>query len=212
MMNDPLVLLVVAGVTSYLAYLWWQDLQKARQTGKEAPGALPGARPCPWLAVAVAVAGALILLAAETAGEYALGLHTSQTTLPYLAIIPLLAAGFYEEIIFRGYLIVTRRGRLMLWGSAILFSLLFAVIHDHIWSFTLPEDTAWYAFWQGEWTWHFTTKAWFSTAFLFFNSLWFYTVRFFALNPLHSLIPCIAAHVASNLGVYLIKGAQGFLE
>jgi hypothetical protein len=36
-------------------------------------------------------------------------------------------------------------------------------------------------------------------------------VRFYRWNPAHSLLPCIAAHAAKNLGVIGIKAAQGFL-
>jgi hypothetical protein len=46
----------------------------------------------------------------------------------------------------------------------------------------------------------------------FAGSLWFYTVRFFPLNPQHSLIPCIAAHLTKNLGVFGLKAALGFVS
>ena len=46
---------------------------------------------------------------------------------------------------------------------------------------------------------------------IFAASLWFYTVRFFGLNPQRSLLPCVAAHAAKNLGVFTIKYVQGFV-
>ena len=49
------------------------------------------------------------------------------------------------------------------------------------------------------------------TAAVFAVSLWFYTVRFFGLNPQRSLLPCFMAHATKNLGVLAIKYAQGFV-
>ena len=57
----------------------------------------------------------------------------------------------------------------------------------------------------------FTTKAWFTTALLFTNSLWFYALRFGPWNPTRSLFPCMLAHAASNLGVFAVKLAQGYV-
>ena len=56
---------------------------------------------------------------------------------------------------------------------------------------------------------HFTGKAFFTTAFLFAGSLWFYFVRFFRLNPHASLLAPFAAHLAKNLAVFAVKLAQG---
>jgi hypothetical protein len=44
---------------------------------------------------------------------------------------------------------------------------------------------------------------------LFLNSIWFYTLRFCKWNPRHSLLPCFAAHIASNVMVFVVKLAQG---
>ena len=59
---------------------------------------------------------------------------------------------------------------------------------------------------------HFETKAWFSTMMIFTGSLWFYAVRFLPANRARSLLPCIAAHAAKNLGVFIIKYAQGYVS
>ena len=70
------------------------------------------------------------------------------------------------------------------------------------------------AFWVQVWELRLslTPKSIFSTSILFFNSLWFYFVRFFRMNPYRSLLPCFAAHFTSNLGVFAIKALQGKVE
>ena len=56
---------------------------------------------------------------------------------------------------------------------------------------------------------NFTLKGFFSTGFIFVGALWFYFVRFFKWNPNASLLAPVAAHMAKNLAVFLIKLAQG---
>jgi hypothetical protein len=63
---------------------------------------------------------------------------------------------------------------------------------------------------RGSLTGHFDAKAWLSTTASFAGSLWFYTVRFFDLNPQRSLLPCFAALATKNLGVLAIKYVQEF--
>lgn len=208
MQNDPLMIIVMFGISIYLAKLWLSDYRAAK-SGETKPGAFPGAVGCSQLAVWVAVAGALILLAVETGGEYALGIVSEQSDIKALALLALVSAAFFEELIFRGYLVVDKKGRAPLIASIVGFSLLFTVIHPYLWEFDYPEGVAGWQFWKADFTFNFTEKAWFSTAIVFLNSLWFYTVRFYALNSSHSLIPCVAAHFASNVGVFVIKLAQG---
>lgn len=74
--------------------------------------------------------------------------------------------------------------------------------------------TALFSVWEwsgGRLTGHFEAKAWFSTAAILAGSLWFYTVRFFDLNPQRSLLPCFAAPATKNPGVLAIKYIQGFV-
>lgn len=104
-----------------------------------------------------------------------------------------------EEVIFRGYLVVENKGRWALIGSCIGFSLIFALIHGHFWS---TEDG---------FKLTLTTKAFFSTGILLANSLWFYAIRFGPWNWDRSIFPCMLAHAASNLGVFVIKLVQGYV-
>jgi membrane protease YdiL (CAAX protease family) len=110
-----------------------------------------------------------------------------------------LSAAFIEEIIFRGYIVVTKRGPLVQWLAIVGASALFALLHPFLW------------LWEDGFTLTLTVKGVFSTAMAFLFSLWFYAARFLRLNPTRSLLPCFAAHLAKNAGVIVIKGAQGFL-
>ena len=189
-------------------WLWKQDVV-AYIEGRAHPKALPGACPASVPAMVFAAVGALVLLAVETSGEYALGISVAQDKIAAAFLLAMLAAAVIEEIVFRGFLVITHKGRAVLWSSVIVFSLIFALIHPYLWDFQMPEDS--WMFWQGEWTWKFNTKGIFSTAIVLLNSLWFYAVRFLKNNPEGSLLPCFVAHGVSNLGVFLIKLAQGYV-
>lgn len=199
MSDNPWVLLAALAVVGYVARLWWLDLAQARR-GSPNPHALPGATPASALAIALAAGGAAILVGIETAGEYALGIVEQQTRITVLFGLYTLAAAFVEELIFRGFVIIDGRGRGTLIASAVLASLLFAVMHPYLWELR-----------DGDLHWHTSGKAWFSTAMLFSGSLWFYFVRYWRLNPTWSLLPCIAAHFTKNLAVFGVKYAQGFV-
>lgn len=208
MQNDPLMIVVMFGIGVYLAKLWLDDFRSAK-AGKPNRQAFPGAVSCSGLAIGVAVIGALVILAIEIGGEYALGIVSEQSDITALALLALISAAFFEELIFRGYLVVDKKGKAPLIASIAGFSLIFTVLHPFLWELTYPEDVPGWQFWKADLVFTFTEKAWFSTALVFLNSLWFYTVRFYALNPSHSLLPCIAAHLASNVGVFLTKLLQG---
>lgn len=182
----------------YLGRLWWSDLRQAR-AGKPNPQALPGAFPAPRRAIVIATAGSLLLLAAETWGEYQLGITGEQSTITVLFALNTIGAAIIEELIFRGYLVVEKRGAMLRWAGIIAASAVFALLHPFLWS------------WEDELQLTLTLKGAFSTGAAFAFSLWFYYVRFAAWNPRQSLLPCVAGHAAKNLGVIAIKAAQGFL-
>jgi membrane protease YdiL (CAAX protease family) len=190
--------LFVAGLGLWVFRQWLGDLRSAR-AGTPHPQSWPGAAPCSWTAILIAVAGSLILLGLETGGEYQLGISGQQKNISVLFLLAMVSAAFYEELIFRGFFVITGRGRAALVAGILGFSLLFALLHPFLWDWKSP----------GGLVFDFSLKAWWSTALVFASSLWFYSVRFFPLNPRHSLIPCIAAHLAKNLGVFAIKLAQG---
>lgn len=197
--ENPLLLLVLLGATGYVAKLWLDDWRAAR-AGAPVPRPLPGATPASAAAIGIAVLGALGLLALETWGEIALGVAGEQSRMTVLFGLYTVAAAFGEELIFRGFIVVENRGRVALVGGIVGASVLFALLHPFLWQWR-----------DGGLHVQFGPKAWFSTAVVFAGSLWFYTVRFWPLNRTRSLLPCIAAHAAKNLGVFAIKYAQGFV-
>lgn len=198
-MNHPFLLIgaILAGL--YVAKLWRDDL-RAAERGRPKAGALPGATRASLAALAIAVGGALVLLALESLGEIALGISDEQSRMTWLfALYSICGASAIEELIFRGYIVAPDRGRAVLWISAIAASLLFAVLHPHLWTT------------EGGFRLTLTPKGFFSTAILFATSLWFYAARFGPWNPTRSLLPCFAAHAAKNAGVVAIKAATGYM-
>lgn len=199
-MKDPWLLLGLTGAGLYVAKLWWGDRQAAKR-GAPAAGAFPGATEASGKAIGIAVAGALVIVALETAGERALGLDAEQSTMTWLfAAYAVLAAPVIEELIFRGWLVVERHGRAVMWAGALGASAAFAALHPFLWRW---EDAGF------ELT--LTAKGWFSTAAVLAASLWFYAARLGPWNPTRSLLPCFAAHAAKNLGVVAVKAATGFM-
>ena len=199
MSNNPFTLLLMIGVSAYVTKLWFDDL-KASRAGKPNDRALPGATDSPRRAYVLAAVGALIILASETGGELALGLSSQQSKMTALFAVYTLCAAFVEEIIFRGYIVISTQRSMVRWGGIVAASVLFAVLHPFLWD------------WQdGRLLWQIDAKGCFSTAAVFLTSLWFYTVRFAGFNPRHSLGPCFAGHLAKNIGVIIVKGIQGYL-
>jgi membrane protease YdiL (CAAX protease family) len=198
MNESPFMILLYLGVAGYVANMYWEDFQ-ANKSGQPHPKAMPGATSASTGLYVVGVVGALLILAAETGGEIALGVSGEQSDMVWFFVFATLGAGIVEETIFRGFLVVENKGRAALIGSCVGFSLLFSLIHGHFWSNEAGEAFAW----------TFTTKAFFTTGILFANSLWFYALRFNPWNKNRSLFPCMLAHAASNLGVFAVKLAQG---
>ena len=198
MNQDPLVILLVVGVSAYLGKLWLDDYRDAR------PGGLPGATSANVPIVLIGIVASLVLVLAETVGEWALGIGGQQSTVTWLFLLAMLAAGFLEELIFRGYLVIDRRGRGALVASILGFSALFALAHFH-WAEWTGLENGWIEL-------RLTTGAFWWTLFAFLNSLLFYGLRFSGWNPRRSLIPCFAGHMIGNLAVFVVKWVQGFVS
>ena len=198
MNENPIVIVLYVGIAVYVGKMYWGDC-RAAEAGADCSGAMPGATTAPLGAYIIGALGALLLLGLETGGEIALGVVDEQSEMAWYFLFAIIAAGVVEEVIFRGFLVVENKGRAWLVASCLGFSIIFALIHAHLWT---TEDGF-------EWT--FTAKAFFSTGILFANSLWFYAVRFGPWNPNGSLIPCMCAHAISNLGVFLVKLVQGYV-
>lgn len=223
-MDGPLINLLGLLIAGGGFYIWWQDYRANRRdevkmassrleadatseataiAPSEPSHRLPGAYPTTLAAVAVAVGVSLLLLGLETWTEIRLGVSEEQSDMTVLFGLYTLAAAFIEELIFRGFIYYDKGGKALLVLSCLAASILFAVIHPYMWHWNGDAD------WTGKLTFDFSTIAVISTSFVFIKSLWYYTVRFYPLNPRHSLIPCIAAHFATNVGVFAIKAMQG---
>jgi CAAX protease family protein len=199
-MDHPLLLLALTAAGIYLGKLWRDDTLAAR-AGRPNPNALPGAKPASVRATVLAVAGALVLLAIETLAEDTLGLSAEQSRMTWLMALHAVAgAPVIEEIIFRGWLVIDGRGRAIAWAGAVAASVAFAALHPFLWRW----DEAGFATTLG-------AKGWLSTLAVFATSLWLYAARLGPWNPQHSLLPCVAAHAAKNIGVVAIKAVMGFM-
>lgn len=214
MKHDPLLLVLMIAVGAYVMHLWRQDY-RAAAAGRPNPGALPGAAPATVPACVIAALGGFLLVTGETWGELHLGISEEQSEMTVLFGINTLVAAFVEELIFRGFIVINNRGRLARWAGVFAASILFTALHPFLWKWDMGETATWQAIqiwrWDEWFTWQFTLKGWFSAGVVFVSSLWFYFVRFAAFNPTHSLLPCIAAHASKNIGVFVIKAAQGFI-
>jgi uncharacterized protein len=199
-MHHPLLLALLTGASVYLAKLWRDDL-RASIPGRPQLRSLPGATPASRRSVLIAVAGALLLVMAETAGEVALEIIHEQSRMTWLfALYSVCAAPVIEELIFRGWLVVEHRGPMAMWSAAIGASALFAALHPFLWT------------WQdARLDYTGGVKGWFSTLAVFATSLWLYAVRLGPWNPTRSLLPCFLAHAAKNAAVVAIKAMTGFM-
>lgn len=215
-MDQALTHLAGIALGGYFLWMWIGDY-RAAAAGRPAKAPLAGAVPCGKSILIVAVVGALIILAIEVGGEYGLaaaGLANidDQSDMTVLFGVYTLMAAFIEELIFRGYLYYDRGPKAMLVGSVLIVSVVFALGHPYIWDFQWPESAAWWEVWrlpEAHLSLDPRPLALFSTAIVFVRSLWFFAVRFAPQNPSRSLLPPIAAHLATNLGVFAVKAMQG---
>ena len=199
MNEDPLIIIIYCAIAVYIAYLYRADI-KAFVAGRPNVKALPGATPTNGLLILASVLGALVLLGNAVIGEYALDIVDAQSEIVWFFVFASISAGVIEEVVFRGYLVVQNRGRNALVFSCLGFSLVFALVHGHLWS--IEEGFAW----------NFTVQGIFNTWILFFNSVSLYALRFGPWNANRSILPSIIAHMILNLGVFVVKLVQGYIE
>lgn len=206
--EDPWVIIIMFAISVFMAKLWRDDYIQARK-GTPNPNGFPGATACPPKALWIAVIGSLILLGAETIGEYLLGISEEQSDIKAIFLFAMIAAAFVEELIFRGFLVIENKGRGAFLAGVIGFSFLFALFHPFLWEMKYADEIPAWQFWNATFSLNLTASGFFSFAFVFISSLWFYAMRFFAANPHHSLLAPVVAHLTKNLGVFVVKLAQG---
>ncbi len=205
MTNHLTLQFIMLATSIYLGWMFYGDWKKSLQ-GETTKGALPGATTCPrpllWLGVGCGIA----LCAIATWGELLLGTVDEQSTIPFFYLLPMLAAGLVEEVVFRGFLVVRQRGPAVLLGSILFFSILFSLAHFQYYTAISENDNL-----LGlEWRW--TPQSRWTLFTLFLNSLVFYLLRFHPQNHHRSLLPCICAHASYNLAVFLMKLHTGFVS
>ena len=194
---------------AWLFAAWLGDLRHFAKAGSARGGAFEGATTVSARYTAAGVAAALALLALHSIIEASLGFDSDQSRVGVWALLSWTAAAFVEELIFRGYLSVRGRGKFLLCLSAAFFSAAFALAHPFMWDYSVPEGASIFA---GSWKFDFSPRAVFATAAVFDCSALFYILRFLPQNRRSSILPCIAAHCAYNLGVFAIKAATGFVS
>ena len=105
----------------------------------------------------------------------------------------MLFAAFGEELVFRGFVVLDKKGKRMLIASCVIGSIGFAALHGHWYEnddegFRILTDT----------------KAPFSTGMLSLGSLWFYFARFATWYPSRSVfvasVPSMAAWTSLSVG------------
>jgi len=201
------LLALLAGI--YLLHLWWSDTQaRLKNTQVESlKGLLPGSTLAPLRATIPAIIGAIAIVLTVTVLEIKLGISADQSTISWWFLPAMLGAAVTEEVIFRGYLVISNKGKWMLVTSILFFSTLFALLHPYLWKHAVeaPSGLQWIT------TLRFTPELQpaLATASIWLLSVWFYTVRFWPLNQKHSLLPCFSAHAAANLSVFIIKLTSG---
>ncbi len=207
--DNPTFSVVNFAIAAYLFYIWYSDYRaNCRAGGKIRAKSLSGATPVGVVYVIFGALASLALLAVHTISEYSAGLAAEQTKVSAWAFLSWTAAAFLEELIFRGYLVIEGRGKLLLVASIVFFSLVFALCHPFMWDYTVSSDSGIFG---GTWTFDFSAQPMLSTLAIFECSILFYALRFLPANRNSSLIPCITAHLAYNWGVFAVKAAQGFI-
>ena len=167
--------------------MWIGDL---RRSGDGRERFWPGATPCGWPPVLLAVGGVLALTVIETLVEDRLGLRAQQQTIADHFLLAMLGASVVEEMTFRGFAASADLAGWRLAAVAVIGSAVFTAFHG----FGVSD-----------------AKGWVSTGSAFAVSLWLYLSRFNALNPRRSMIPSLAGHTVRNLAVFGVKAAQGFV-
>lgn len=197
MQDNPLYSILIFFVGAFFFKMWLDDARR----GGNSPRSFPGAGFASYPILIFGPLGALLILAIETVLECRLGFSGEQSEVKFWAVFVWISAAVTEEIIFRGYIVIQGKGRAVLYAGIFAASVLFALCHPFLWDYTAESG------FQA----NLTGKAFFSTAFIFANSLWLYFLRFNCYNKTRSLLPCMVAHAVYNIGVFAVKTFQGFV-
>ncbi len=213
MSDHPIFNLLAFAAGVYLFHLWWSDTRAKRHavpTGMDrSHGTLPGTTSASALSCLLAAIGAIGIIAFVTLLEIHFEVQHAQSSISGWFLPAMLGAAVTEEIVFRGYLVVTHKGNRWLLASILFCSLLFALIHPYLWVQSSEDPGVWD--WLTGWRLRWELQPVLATLSIFTLSLWFYAVRFWPLNPTRSLLPCFSAHASANLVVFIIKFVSGHI-
>ncbi|MBO6102931.1 MAG: CPBP family intramembrane metalloprotease [Opitutales bacterium] len=197
MQDSPVFSVLMFAASLYVFRLWVSDMRASPKP----KNAFAGSEPAGVGLVALSAFIGIMLAAAYSVFEDLLGVGAEQTSVAVWAVFYWAGSAFIEELIFRGYLCVQNRGRGVLIFSCAAFSTIFALAHPFLWDFSA----------DGGFVFKTGLSAWFNTFCVFANSAIFYFLRFAPFNRNRSLLPCFAAHLAYNLGVFAAKALRGFV-
>jgi membrane protease YdiL (CAAX protease family) len=211
MHEDPIISIIGLAVGAFFLWLWIQDFRQNRSgAATNQTGAMPGATMCNvWLWICALAIG-LVWALGTTLVEFKLGLSLQQETISMWFMASMLGAAVTEEVIFRGYLVLQKRGAILLVVSIVGFSTLFALIHPYLW--TVTNEDAKGLEWVTSLRFGGDHQAWLATGSIWLLSLLLYGMRFNPWNPHRSLLPCFVMHGAANIAVFGVKYLQGFVE
>ena len=210
MSDSTLISLGGLALGLYLLWIWIQDFRQFDPAaGKPPDRAIAGATPASIASCAVAFAGAALIVLLVTGIEIGAGVFDKQSRIEAVFLGAMIGAAITEEIIFRGYLVIRRRGKALLAASMVGFSACFAIIHPYLWRHCVEDPSG--LQWIMALRLDVSTHSLLATGSIFVLSLWFYAVRFAPNNPHRSLLPCFCAHLGANATVYIIKLSTGFV-
>lgn len=208
MSDNPLISILSLAVGCYLLWIWVQDYRSNKT--QPTPYAMSGTTPATLKGCIFASLGAIAIILLVTVFEKTLGVEDQQSEIAPIFLLAMMGAAITEEVIFRGYLVISNKGRAALVLSIIGFSLLFSILHPYLWSYPLEAPSG--IEWVTELRLDITLHTVLSTASVFTLSIWLYYVRFSANNPQHSLLPCFCAHTSANIAVFIIKMTSGYVS
>ena len=198
------------GVGAYLLFLWSNDCRgKTAATDKAPTHLMPGSSLTSGKALLLASLGAVAIVFTTTLVEVMTETFAEQSRIAPYFILAMFGAAIIEEIVFRGYFVIQKKGPTGIILSSLFFSLIFAVIHPYLWVMDSFETYGLGAITTLRL--EITTHGLLSTISIFALSLWFYYCRFSRFNPSRSLLPCFFAHAFANLAVYIIKYSTGYI-
>jgi uncharacterized membrane protein (UPF0136 family) len=172
--------LILVALIGLAAWCFWYWLRDLRAPPADGRR-FPGATQANAKVLLAAVLGSLYFLAVDLVGRHQLDLLDEAPPITALMAVFMLAWAFLEELALRGYLVIESRGPLVLLLCILGYSLATTL---------LVQDSL------------------FGKGVAFMTAMWYFALRFCRWNSARSLLPCIVAHLTTNLGLILVRVFQ----